>query len=84
MGYQQRDGDISVFKEKNQTNPKAPNWKGSALIDGVQYEVALWAKGDSGTMLAGAIKVARQKTREDIQPQRTHHSDRFDPDESPF
>jgi len=55
--YQQRPGDISVFKEKTKTNPKAPDWRGTYTDqDGIKWEVSFWEK--SGTMLAGSIKPA--------------------------
>lgn len=68
MAYQKRENDISVFKETDKKNEKAPDWKGDALINGVVYEVAFWAKGDRGTMLAGSIKPKqeRQKPRDDL------------------
>lgn len=61
MAYEQREGDISVFLETDKRNERAPDWKGKALIDGKVYEVALWPKGDRGTMLAGQIKVAQPR-----------------------
>lgn len=60
MAYEQRDGDISVFKERNKTNDRGPDWSGDALIDGVKYRVAFWQK--SGTMLAGKIEVSRKQS----------------------
>jgi hypothetical protein len=66
LAYEQRPGDISVFQERDKKNERAPDWRGTALIqipdnarpgDVVKMEVALWAKGNSGTMLAGSIKV---------------------------
>lgn len=57
MAYQKKDGDIAIFRE-NSPNPKAPQWKGDALINGVVYQVAFWEK--SSTMLAGSIKVKGQ------------------------
>lgn len=61
MAYEKKDGDIAVFAERDKKNERAPDWKGDALIDGVTYEVALWAKGSNGTMLAGAIKVKQAR-----------------------
>jgi hypothetical protein len=62
MAYEQRAGDISVFMERDKKNPKGPDWKGSYTDDnGVKWEVALWAKGSNGTMLAGSIKPARER-----------------------
>lgn len=54
MAYQQKDGDIAVFKVKEKKNPKGPDWVGKALIDGVEKDVSFWNKND--TMLAGTIK----------------------------
>ena len=66
MAYEQRPGDISVFSETEKTNERAPDWKGSMIVpDGVKpgdkLEVAFWAKGDRGTMLAGSVKPPRQR-----------------------
>ena len=61
MAYEQRDGDIAIFAERDKKNDKAPDWKGTAIIDGVKYEVAFWSKGNNGTMLAGSIKPAQQR-----------------------
>lgn len=65
MAYEQREGDISVFLETDKRSERAPDWKGKALIDGKVYEVALWPKGDRGTMLAGQIKVAQPRQTQD-------------------
>jgi hypothetical protein len=60
LAYEQREGDIAIFQEREKKNPKGPDWKGTALINGQKMEVALWMKGDKGTMLAGSIKPARE------------------------
>lgn len=54
MAYQQKNNDISVFYQDQKRNERAPDWKGTALIGGVVYEVAFWTKSE--TMLAGVIK----------------------------
>lgn len=64
MAYEQRPGDISIFAETDKKNEKAPDWKGTMIVpEGVQpgdkLEVAVWAKGGRGTMLAGSVKPAR-------------------------
>lgn len=56
MAYEQKETDIAIFKEKERKSDKAPHWRGTAVVNGVTLEVALWEKGTSGTMLAGAIK----------------------------
>lgn len=63
-GYEQRPGDIAIFAETDKRNDKAPDWKGTMIVpDGVKpgdkLEVALWAKGGRGTMLAGSAKPPR-------------------------
>lgn len=61
MAYEQRSGDISIFAETEKKNEKGPDWRGSMIVpEGVQpgdkLDVALWAKGGRGTMLAGSVK----------------------------
>ena len=68
-GYEARPGDLTIYKEREKKNEKGPDWKGSALVvipegakpgDVVKMEVAVWNKGNYGTMLGGQIKPARQ------------------------
>jgi len=54
MAYEQKNGDIAVFKNDKKGNDKAPDFKGTALINGVKMDVALWAKSE--TMFAGSVK----------------------------
>lgn len=54
MAYQQKNNDIAVFYQTEKRSERAPDWKGTALIDGVVYEVAFWSKSE--TMLSGVIK----------------------------
>jgi len=65
-GYQQKPGDISVFLEREKRNDRSPDWRGSLMVPegakpGDKLEVALWAKGDKGTMLAGSVKFPNQR-----------------------
>ena len=58
--YQKKDGDISVFTN-NSDNANAPSWKGNLLLNGVEYQVALWRKqGAKGEFLAGNVQVKQQ------------------------
>lgn len=66
MAYEQRPGDLSVFAETDKKNDKAPDWRGTMIVPddakpGDKLEVALWAKGGRGTMLAGSVKQPRQR-----------------------
>jgi len=54
MAYEQKEGDIAVFLEKNKKSENGPDWTGRALIGGIEKDVSLWVKSD--TMLAGQIK----------------------------
>lgn len=66
MAYEQKPGDIAVFKEKEKRNDRAPDWRGTVVVPegakpGDKLEVAFWAKGDNGTMLAGSVKFPNQR-----------------------
>jgi len=66
MAYEQRPGDIAIFKETDKKNEKGPDWKGTMIVPeaakpGDKLEVAFWAKGDRGTMLAGSAKPGRSR-----------------------
>ena len=63
MAYERKDGDITLFLNKTEGNDKRPAFKGSALIDGKEYEVALWKRTSAnGTnYMSGQIKLAQAK-----------------------
>jgi hypothetical protein len=85
MAYEQKPGDIAVFKERDKRNDKAPDWKGTMVAHrdiraGEKLEVAFWQKSD--TMLAGKVSDPRQRTE---QRQERPASSRYDElDEVPF
>ncbi len=62
MAYEQKEGDIAVFRVKERRSERGPDWTGKALINGQPMEVSLWAKSDG--MLTGSIKPARQGDRQ--------------------
>jgi len=61
--YEKKDGDVSLFANDKGGNDKRPDYKGTALIGGVEYEVALWNRvSQKGTaFLSGSIKQATAK-----------------------
>jgi len=63
MAYEKKDGDISIFANDKQGNDKRPDFKGSALIDGKEYDVALWTRqSQSGRKyISGSIKLKQDK-----------------------
>lgn len=86
MAYEQRLGDIAIFQETDKKNDKAPDWKGTMVVPegakpGDKMEVALWRKGDKGTMLAGSVKFPNQRN---AGPATEAPSRRPDPFDSPF
>lgn len=63
MAYEQKPADIAIFKEKSLKSDKAPTWRGTLITpSGEKLAIALWDKGDSGTMLAGKVEVPRERT----------------------
>jgi hypothetical protein len=68
-GYEPKPGDVTLYKEKDKKTDKAPDWKGFALVtipdnakpgDTVRMEIAVWNKGNYGTMLGGKISEPRK------------------------
>jgi hypothetical protein len=88
MAYEQKLGDIAVFKEREKRNDKAPDWRGNLIVPegakpGDKLEVAFWAKGDSGTMLAGSVKFPQQRDAGPAREAPPQRGARFD-DDIPF
>lgn len=53
MGYEQRDNSGSLFKNDKKTDPKHPDYKGDALIDGQSVWVSAWIKeGKNGKFMS--------------------------------
>lgn len=44
MAYEQRDNSGSTFKNDKKASDKHPDYKGSAMIGGVEYWVSTWCK----------------------------------------
>jgi hypothetical protein len=86
MGYEQREGDIAVFRNDNKTNERAPDWKGTAVINGQKMAVAFWEK--NSRMLAGTIKIDTYVKGEGAAKPETvassKASDDIDEDQIPF
>ena len=69
MAYEQRPGDVSVFRNDKRGNEKAPDHKGYLILHrdarkGDKIEVALWEKsGAKGPFLAGKISDQREQKK---------------------
>jgi len=56
MSYDQREGDISIFKN-NKREGKQPEYRGTAVLDGKKLNIALWVKeGAKEKFFAGRIE----------------------------
>lgn len=42
--YEQRDNSGSLFKNDRKKKPNHPDYKGSAMVDGVEYWLSAWTK----------------------------------------
>lgn len=83
MAYEPKDGDISLFKADKKDNPKRPDMTGKALIDGQEYNVSMWSKGEGDKrFLSGRIEL-RQAKVESSKPETTPLND-FPESDLPF
>lgn len=62
MPYEQKPGDVSIFKN-NTENPKAPQYTGTCITpDGTTYRISLWIKeGQKGKFFSGKLELPREK-----------------------
>lgn len=61
--YQMKDMSISLFPNDKGDNPKRPDMRGDALIDGTEYKVSAWWR-DTKTgqkMLSCKVELPRDK-----------------------
>lgn len=66
--YERRDGDAVLYMERNKKNERGPDWTGTVLLNGIEYRLSMWSKGNNGTMLAGKIEESRnQQSRQATQ-----------------
>ncbi len=73
MAFEQKDNSGVLFKnEKGAGNPKAPQGKGTAMIDGVMYWVSAWTKeGKKGRFQSLAFEQMEEQDRQPAQPRQS-------------
>lgn len=71
MAFEQKELNGALFRNDKGDNPKRPDYKGSALIDGIHYWMDAWVKdGNSGKFLSVAFKV-KEKAEPKAEPTTT-------------
>ena len=56
MEKEVRDNSGVLFKADNRTNEKAPHYKGSIMVNGVDHWISAWVKeGKSGKFMGLAV-----------------------------
>ena len=58
MSYEQKSGDVVIFKNNHKESDNHPDYKGKGLdLEGNEIEIALWIKeGKSGKFFSGRIQ----------------------------
>lgn len=65
MAYEPKDGDISLFKNNDKKETKHPDYRGTALIEGKKFKIAMWIKGEKPkTFLSGKIEIDNYRKAE--------------------
>ena len=62
MEYQKKEGDLTIFKNKEKKNEKSPDYWGKLYLNSEDLKVALWVKeGKNGKFMAGTITLPEGK-----------------------
>ncbi len=83
MAFEQRDNSGALFKNDKGDNPKRPDYRGEALIDGVSYELSAWIKdGKKGKFMSVSFKAKDDAPRDKLKEPTPGGT--FDDGEPPF
>ena len=66
MGYEQRDMSGSTFLNDKREGESHPHFKGTAMIDGIEYWHSIWKKKTKN----GATWLSSSFTRKEARPER--------------
>jgi hypothetical protein len=66
MAYEPKDGDISLFKNSDKKETKHPDYKGTALIEGKKYKIAMWMRESAKKekFISGKIEIDNYRNPE--------------------
>ena len=87
MAFQLKDGQGSLFPNDRKTSDSHPDYKGSVMLNGQEFDLAAWTKkGARGEFLSLSIKPKTQ--REGYQQAKKevaqHTADKFVDDDIPW
>ena len=85
MAYEKKHGDFSLNKNSNKKSEKSPDYLGSILLDGVEYNMSAWIKdGPYGKWIGGSVG-EEKKPKEQAAPAKTKSKHVLDDDDGiPF
>jgi len=56
MNYEKKEGDITIFKNKEKKNEKSPDYWGKLYLNSEDLKVALWVRdGKNGKFMSGTV-----------------------------
>jgi hypothetical protein len=81
MAYDQKEGDVSLFRnDKKQPGSNQPDMRGTGILNGEKIKFSLWTKGEgSKKFLAGKIELDTYVKSEQNTP-----TSQDEPDSLPF
>ena len=59
MGFELREGSVSLFKNNKKTNDRAPDWRGEGLFNGEKIKISGWQKQTSKGEMFISMKVEK-------------------------